>query len=487
MKKWKLFTAAVLSAATLFTSVWTVPVYAEEGDVTEKPYISADFSNRIDQKKIAQEDADVINEKFGYEWGSNTVNICGKDTSLWIDIENSLYGYDIYRTTVFSPVLYRDENGTLNIKDLGGEDFSISTFWDWNTETNTYQLSDGYLYEYEYDYDYNDGVLLSWIDFEKGTTYGNIYFSINQNDDYAINTHLGNTAFLEPKLADDVYIVRVFYLIDGDRSTLDYTYGWVDYWILPEGVESVLHFENMEAEPTPSEEQYVVDLTNAAEPISKEDFAVLLEENKTKDVVISSNNGVTFTFKAGTMSEVEGKEAYDFSTSIQNTYESTMPSYVTASNFVSQINFNYSGTLPADAYIRFFVGTQYAGQTLYYSLMNEAGTFAEVQAVTVDAEGYMTVKQSHCSSYVVTTENPETPAPTPEAPAQPEQPQTPTPEQSQTQAPEQSQTATPDTTPETAKTSPKTGEKPFQVIYVLAFAAIGIAAVSVAGKKRNMR
>lgn len=487
MKKWKLFTAAVLSAATLFTSVWTVPVYAEEGDVTEKPYISADFSNRIDQKKIAQEDAEVINEVFQYGWGSNTVNICGKDTSLWIDIENSLYGKDIYKTVIYSHIFSRDENGKLQIELdwLGyGEyafwDWKSSASWNWNTETNAYDMSSLFSSGGQWRDSYYDGD--SWCE-GAGS-----YFSLDSNtsDAGAINTHLGDTSLIEPEIVDEVYIIRVYYLTEGSLDG-DYSYGWSDFWILPEGVETVLHLEDMEAEPTPSEEQYVVDLTNAAEPISKEAFAVLLEENKTKDVVISSNNGVTFTFKAGTMSEVEGKEAYDFSTSIQNTYESTMPSYVTASNFVSQINFNYSGTLPADAYIRFFVGTQYAGQTLYYSLMNEAGTFAEVQAVTVDAEGYMTVKQSHCSSYVVTTENPETPAPTPEAPAQPEQPQTPTPEQSQTQAPEQSQTATPDTTPETAKTSPKTGEKPFQVIYVLAFAAIGIAAVSVAGKKRNMR
>ena len=130
----------------------------------------------------------------------------------------------------------------------------------------------------------------------------------------------------------------------------------------------------------------------------------------TEDVVIKSNNNVTFTFAKGTMSSVDGKTEYDFSTSINSAYADTMPSYITKDNFVSQINFNYSGKLPATANIRFYAGTEYAGQTLYYSLMNADNTFAEVQAVVVDADGYMTVKQDHCSSYVVTKTEPKLPS-----------------------------------------------------------------------------
>lgn len=110
------------------------------------------------------------------------------------------------------------------------------------------------------------------------------------------------------------------------------------------------------------------------------------------------------------MSSVDGKTEYDFSTSINSAYADTMPSYITKDNFVSQINFNYSGKLPATANIRFYAGTEYAGQTLYYSLMNADNTFAEVQAVVVDADGYMTVKQDHCSSYVVTKTEPKLPS-----------------------------------------------------------------------------
>lgn len=157
-------------------------------------------------------------------------------------------------------------------------------------------------------------------------------------------------------------------------------------------------------------DKYIADLSKAdSQIVSADTFAAILAENATKDVVIKSNNNVTFTFAKGTMASVDGKTEYDFSTSIVNAYADTMPSYITKDNFVSQINYNYSGKLPATANIRFYVGTEYAGQTLYYSLMNADNTFAEVQAVVVDADGYMTVKQDHCSSYVVTKTEPKLP------------------------------------------------------------------------------
>lgn len=157
-------------------------------------------------------------------------------------------------------------------------------------------------------------------------------------------------------------------------------------------------------------DKYITDLSKAeSQVVSLDTFASILAENATKDVIIKSNNNVTFTFAKGTMASVDGKTEYDFSTSIVNAYADTMPSYITKDNFVSQINYNYSGKLPATANIRFYAGTEYAGQTLYYSLMNADNTFAEVQAVVVDADGYMTVKQDHCSSYVVTKTEPKLP------------------------------------------------------------------------------
>lgn len=173
--------------------------------------------------------------------------------------------------------------------------------------------------------------------------------------------------------------------------------------------DNTLHINAVKSGTAVSSDSYTVDLGDS-QIISADTFASILAENATKDVIIKSNNNVTFTFAKGTMASVDGKTEYDFSTSIVNAYADTMPSYITKDNFVSQINFNYSGKLPATADIRFYVGTEYAGQTLYYSLMNADNTFAEVQAVVVDADGYMTVKQDHCSSYVVTKTEPKLPS-----------------------------------------------------------------------------
>lgn len=172
--------------------------------------------------------------------------------------------------------------------------------------------------------------------------------------------------------------------------------------------DNTLHINAVKSGTAVSSDSYTVDLGDS-QIISADTFASILAENATKDVVFKSNNDVTFTFAKGTMVSVDGKTEYDFSTSIVNAYADTMPSYITKDNFVSQINYNYSGKLPATANIRFYVGTEYAGQTLYYSLMNADNTFAEVQAVVVDADGYMTVKQDHCSSYVVTKTEPKLP------------------------------------------------------------------------------
>lgn len=173
--------------------------------------------------------------------------------------------------------------------------------------------------------------------------------------------------------------------------------------------DNTLHINAVKSGTAVSSDSYTVDLGDS-QTISADTFASILAENATKDVIIKSNNNVTFTFAKGTMASVDGKTEYDFSTSIVNAYADTMPSYITKDNFVSQINYNYSGKLPATANIRFYAGTEYVGQTLYYSLMNADNTFAEVQAVVVDADGYMTVKQDHCSSYVVTKTEPKLPS-----------------------------------------------------------------------------
>ena len=146
-----------------------------------------------------------------------------------------------------------------------------------------------------------------------------------------------------------------------------------------------------------------VTITEDNKAISKDDMAALITENVTKDVVIKTPAGITLTFAKGTMKTVDGKDTYDFGVSMSNDYSKHSDmGVVTKDNFVSLIDFNYSGNLPAEATVKIPVGADRAGQTLYYSQKVEAG-YTLVQSVKVDDEGYITVKQDHCSTYVVTT------------------------------------------------------------------------------------
>lgn len=319
------------------------------------------------------------------------------------------------------------------------------------------------------------------------------FFDIHAKEKYhdsewsqSINPHMGETSFLMlddrgfvQKPITDVYIVRVWYITNG-MSGEDYwfhsekreemTFGYMDFWILPEGVSTVLKLEDVnEPDDNKPSDTYTLDLSSDNAVVSSETFNTLLKENKTKDVVIKSNNNVTFTFAKGTMKPVEGKDSYDFSTTINSAYNTDFPSYVTSSNFVSQINYNYSGKLPAETSIRFYAGTQYSGKILYYYLLNEDKTFAEEQSIVVDDLGYVTVRQDHCSSYLLISEEPKI--------------------QDNTNNTETSGTTEDKTSPVTGdntlnKETPATGDNSMILLYLLAgVSAMGM--IVVLGKRRK--
>lgn len=148
----------------------------------------------------------------------------------------------------------------------------------------------------------------------------------------------------------------------------------------------------------------IVDVSDGSTTIKVDEIRKIIEDNKTNDVIIKSNNDVTFTFAKGTMSEVSQVAIYDFSTAITSDIKEAgnIPAAVTDDIFVSKIVYNYSGALPAKASIKLNVGKAYAGQTLYYSQLLDDGTIISVMSAVVDNDGYMTVEQDHCSTYLIT-------------------------------------------------------------------------------------
>lgn len=440
MKKKKLavsIAAVALAVATIFTGSNLPSVKA--ADVADKTVIELGVDGDYQEKKLTTVDTQAIANQMGYVYFGGNVVVCGSNTTAYVDWENSSIPYwKAYDSFVLVPVLSRDDNGNLVIEK--NEDGSLKTKINGALGWKGSKSGPGIIYDSTSEFGKVTGKSFNILPKEYWST-SDWWTSYGHNK--CINENMNSREIgYDGAEADDVYIVRVYYTADdlgniqvasgldnfGEDDNTD-TYGdslsddewskyytlenrkcrYVDYWILPEGVSSVLNFADETPDPAPSDETYTVDLGDSL-TVSNDTFNAILAENTTKDVVIKSNNDVTFTFAKGTMASVDGKTEYDFSTSIVNAYADTMPSYITKDNFVSQINYNYSGKLPATANIRFYVGTEYAGQTLYYSLMNADNTFAEVQAVVVDADGYMTVKQDHCSSYVVTKTEPKLPS-----------------------------------------------------------------------------
>lgn len=427
-KKFAATAVALAMAAITVFSVGNTPS-VKAADVTDKSAISIHVDGDYEEKSLSKADREAIANQLGYEYFSGDVAVCGSNTTAYVDWENSSIPYwKAYDSYVIVPVLSRDDNGNLVIEK--NEDGSIKEKVSGGMGWSGSNKGPAIIYDAE-------GKSFSILPKEYLDTQ-----SVPDWYDWCINENMGSKqmGLFDNIEIDDAYIVRIYYTSDNlgniqaaaglDVSTYntdpygatlngddwnnyytlkDRVRGFVDFWFLPEGVSTVLNFEDETPAPSPSEDNYTVDLGDS-QIVSADTFASILAENATKDVIIKSNNNVTFTFAKGTMSSVDGKTEYDFSTSIVNAYADTMPSYITKDNFVSQINYNYSGKLPATANIRFYVGTEYAGQTLYYSLMNADNTFAEVQAVVVDADGYMTVKQDHCSNYVVTKTEPKLPS-----------------------------------------------------------------------------
>ena len=142
-------------------------------------------------------------------------------------------------------------------------------------------------------------------------------------------------------------------------------------------------------------------LTTGSTSVSLSDMQSLIQGNKTQDVTIQAG-GVSYFFGKGTMALPTGKTAYDFGASIDNCVHKDLAKQLTGDAYVAVVHFNYSGDLPAKTTIRMFIGTNYAGQTLYYyklDTVNKVLTF--LQAANVDSSGYVSVIQSSCSDYVL--------------------------------------------------------------------------------------
>lgn len=152
---------------------------------------------------------------------------------------------------------------------------------------------------------------------------------------------------------------------------------------------------------TETAEHVKVDLTQGSTKISLDQMDSLIDQNKDKPVVITGEN-YSITFEQGTMGPVDGQDDYDFGVSFNVGEDSAAISNLSGGSQALVVSYNYSGTLPAEASIRMNVGTQYAGQTMNYYYYNPSTKSLEfMESVTVGDDGYVTVRQNHCSDYAL--------------------------------------------------------------------------------------
>ena len=136
----------------------------------------------------------------------------------------------------------------------------------------------------------------------------------NKNADGRLQVSWSNSRKAED--ADIFVIILQCKLSDGSYKRKS----WVampDYMI----DKTVLNISKNKTDDKPenNNDTYTFDITQKdAQIVDNKTFANILKENESKDVVIKSNNNVTFTFEKGTMKVVEGKENYDFSTIINS-------------------------------------------------------------------------------------------------------------------------------------------------------------------------
>ncbi len=405
----KVIVLTAIVAMTTLSGTITKKVEANAGEVTDKPpyYWEDDSTFNKDNVKYVmdKQDSAAFYEYFGYfnNEENRQMNIFYEDSTLRIDADKSAYSFDdVNYVMARAYQLSRDDEGKLTFSPktiflngndaIGGNEFSGIGF---------------------------DNFLIKKVSSTENKkafskmTFSKLYNSKStdgrfQTEGYKeVSNGSGANGAVKELCDIDFLYIAINYKVSEDKSINSSIILMPDYMI----DKTVLNLKKVdsETETKPAEDTtYTFDISeNDTQIVDDTTYINLLKENETKSVVIKSNNNVTFTFEKGTMQNIGGKEKYDFSTTINSIYSDTMPSYVTKENFISQINFNYSGELPAIAYIRIPVGTQYAGKTLYYSYMNNDNTFADTQTVVVDEEGYITVKQNHCSSYVVTNKAPE--------------------------------------------------------------------------------
>ena len=261
-----------MAAAAFFTLTDVQNVMADE-----KSDIKLNVEGKAQTRTITEADSKAIAEAFDYDVSvMNQIYVAGDGATAYIDWDNSeLSFWKVYHTTVFQPVMYRDKDGKL-VVEADDEQDNLITKNDvegWcNYPTTQYTdpskvIGDTQAYE------------------DKMTRFTPA--TKNSEDDNAgkwiskpINSNLNISKIIQGNkecAITDAYIIRVYYTKDDklnydfarqawyyaydgahdingkyidlsteakiDAYNADRKFGYTDFWIFPEGVSTVLNFD----------------------------------------------------------------------------------------------------------------------------------------------------------------------------------------------------------------------------------------------------
>ena len=147
-----------------------------------------------------------------------------------------------------------------------------------------------------------------------------------------------------------------------------------------------------------------ITLSGDATTLTAQQVNSLITQNASSPVIIRGA-GYTVTFPTGSMRQSLGGRSVNLALVFNwasDHYNTIKP--LAGSGYVMLLDFLHSGALPGTANIRVNVGTAYAGKTLYYYYYNPTyKAFEYRQSAVVDAAGFITLSQSSCSQYVLST------------------------------------------------------------------------------------
>lgn len=389
--KFRRIAAAMLAAALVTSTI----AYADEV-LTEQPEL-VDFA--------------VNNDK-----GTYTLN----DVQLeaFVDYMVKVHGIPEGTTVVNEPAYIFSEDSTFTVADC--ERFDVDQIWQVSVEYIDVQAdADGNvsMQQLLHNTYYSVSDQMIWL-----PNHTDDYYFLDQADkgvgDTITASRIINAYLNAPGAATndfaDVDIVQIYFdygkgeaeYDDSGRPIQPEETVWSSEWLFTENgaaMLSELAANESESVPDTSSEAYEVDVTEALDRMT---FSGIVTANCEADVVIKSDNGVSFKFEQNTMSmlAVEGIDTFDFTSVISTELTGNASDKLTEDNFVLSIDYAYSGKLPAKAEITIPVGTEYAGKTLYYSRVLENGVKL-IDSAEVDENGFITVTQDSCSDYLLTTED----------------------------------------------------------------------------------